>query len=308
MLGTPDAWTSQYGTAKFQYDATNQTLWLAKSGKCVGLAANNALALVSCDGTGARKWAYDTGTKRFCEAGPQLGVCIGAVANNSTVADLTRWIVDRPFTAPLDQTSRVTIMPYIGQIAFNGNAYSDGGEVQFYAQALGVVAAENTFTRTGGLSAWARGYSGKDANLRNAFIDNVVAEGNHVWNYNTSPGPAEDPSVYPYFPGGSKTVEPWFFASLTNEQGPPIDPGPSYGFEGAFNRFITFRGNRVDSNGGIVVRGTSANVLVEGSVIRQSDVGVHVNLTTTQGGIVLLHNVEPAGVPPNYNPYSHSEH
>ena len=46
-------------------------------------------------------------------------------------------------------------MPYIGRIAFNGNDYSDGGEVQFYAQALGVVAAENKFTRTGGLSAWA---------------------------------------------------------------------------------------------------------------------------------------------------------
>jgi hypothetical protein len=47
------------------------------------------------------------------------------------------------------------------------------------------VAAENKFERTGGLSAWARGYSGVDANLRNSFIDNTVLEGNHVWNYNT---------------------------------------------------------------------------------------------------------------------------
>ena len=304
MLGTPDAWTSQYGTAKFRYNAANQTLWLAKSGKCVGLAVNSTLALVSCDGTGARKWVYNTGAKQFCEAGIQPGICIGMAAKSSGAVDLTQWMIDRPFTVPLDNSSRITIMPYIGRIAFNGNDYSDGGEVQFYAQALGVVAAENKFTRTGGLSAWARGYSGKDANLRNSFIDNVVVEGNHVWNYNTSPGPAEDPSVYPYFPGGSKTVEPWFFASLTNEQGPPIDPSPPGEFEGAFNRFITFRGNIVDSNGGIVVRGTSANVLVEGSVIRQSDVGVHVNKTTTQGGIVLRRNVEPAGVPPNYNPYS----
>ena len=70
---------------------------------------------------------------------------------------------------------------YIGQIAFNGNYYSDGGEIQFYAQAFGIVAAENKFERTGGLSAWARGYSGVDANLRNSFIDNEVLEGNHVW-------------------------------------------------------------------------------------------------------------------------------
>jgi hypothetical protein len=51
------------------------------------------------------------------------------------------------------------------------------------------------------------------------------------------------------------------------------------------------------------VRGTSANVLVEGSVIAASDVGVHVNLTTTKGGIVVVNNTEPAGVPNNYNPY-----
>ena len=88
-----------------------------------------------------------------------------------------------------------------------GNYYSDGGEIQFYAQAFGVVAAENVFERTGGLSAWARGYSGVDANLRNSFIDNNVLEGNHVWNYNTDQ-PAL-PGGFPYFPGGSKTVEPW---------------------------------------------------------------------------------------------------
>ena len=31
------------------------------------------------------------------------------------------------------------------------NDYADGGEVQFYATALGIVATENRFTRTGGL-------------------------------------------------------------------------------------------------------------------------------------------------------------
>ena len=60
---------------------------------------------------------------------------------------------------------------------------------------------------------------------------------------------------------------------------------------------------QVRSNGGVVVRGTSANVLVEGSVIEQSAVGVHVNESTTKGGIVLVNNTEPAGVPANFNPY-----
>ena len=101
------------------------------------------------------------------------------------------------------------------------------------------------------MSAWARGLP-VNPNLRNSFLDNEVTEGNHVWNYDTRPSPADDPSKYPYFPGGSKQTEPWFFASKTNEQGPPMDPGPGCGFDGAFNRFIAFRGNVVRSNGGIV--------------------------------------------------------
>ena len=51
------------------------------------------------------------------------------------------------------------------------------------------------------------------------------------------------------------------------------------------------------------VRGTSANVLVEGTLVEQSDVAIHVNYTTTRGGIVLLNNKGPPGVPDNYNPY-----
>ena len=35
-----------------------------------------------------------------------------------------------------------------------GNRFFDGGAVQFWTQALGVVAAENTFTRTAGLQSW----------------------------------------------------------------------------------------------------------------------------------------------------------
>ena len=115
---------------------------------------------------------------------------------------------------------------------------------------------------------------------------------------------ADDPAYEAYFPGGSKTIEPWWFGSLTNDQGPPVEAAPRDVFTDAFNRLIVFRGNVVDSNGGIVVRGTSANVLVEANRIEQSDVGVHVNYTTTKGGVVVRNNTEPADVPPNFNPYS----
>ena len=68
----------------------------------------------------------------------------GTKESNYTVG----WTVDRAFTVPLDASSKVTILPFTGQIAFNNNDYSDGGEVQFYSTALGVQAMENTFART----------------------------------------------------------------------------------------------------------------------------------------------------------------
>ena len=218
--------------------------------------------------------------------------------------------IDRPFTYPLDDTSHITILPFTGQIAFNANDYSDGGEVQFYSTALGVQAVGNRFSRTGGLTLWARigatcgtRVCGWGANFRNSLIDNEAVEGNHVWNYNTKPTSATDPAMADYFPGGSKTIEPWFFGSLTNDQGEPVDPSPPVDADLALNRFIVLRGNKVHSNGGIVVRGTSANVLVEGSMIEHSHVGIYVNKSTTKGGIVLVNNKEPKGVPENYNPY-----
>merc|ERR1719174_1063257 len=113
--------------------------------------------------------------------------------------DLSTFVIDRPFSVALAASSLVTIVPFVGHIAFNGNYYSDGGEVQFYAQAFHCVAAENRFERTGGLTSWARGLGALDANLHVSFVDNDVLEGNHVWNYATKPDSADDPSKYPYF-------------------------------------------------------------------------------------------------------------
>jgi len=306
------AWSRQ--TDVFNFEPATGNIKLTLSGKCVGVIEGSISAmLVDCEFTGAsvtwKSTQLPNGNKQFKlvthrKLDEGHDVCL-SVASPS-VGNLTVFKIDRPFTNDLTASSEVTIMPFIGHIAFNGNNYSDGGEVQFYSQALNVVAAENTFERTGGLTAWARGYAGVDANLCNSFIDNHVVEGNHVWNYNTQPNPVDDPSTFPYFPGGSKTIEPWFFGSFTNEQGMPIDPNKPSDFTGAFNRFIVFRGNKIDSNGGIVIKGTSANVLVEANIIEQSDVAVHVNETTTQGGVVVLNNAVPPNVKPNYNPYANN--
>ncbi len=64
------------------------------------------------------------------------------------------------------------------------------------------------------------------------------------------------------------------------------------------------RDNVIQNNGGILVGGTSANVIVQGNTIQNSDVGIFVTYTSTQGGIMLLDNVEPPGILPNFNPYA----
>jgi len=120
------------------------------------------------------------------------------------------------------------------------------------------------------------------ASFRNSCVENEVSEGNHVWNDIAGPNRTSDAQFFPYYAGGSKTIEPWFFGSLTNDQGAPDDPGPVFGADLALNRFIVFRGNVIRSHGGIVVRGSSANVLVEGNKIEHSRVGIHVNYTTTK--------------------------
>ena len=45
----------------------------------------------------------------------------------------THFSFDRPFPSPLDGTSLVSIMPFVGHMAFNGNDYSDGEPPQSVA-------------------------------------------------------------------------------------------------------------------------------------------------------------------------------
>ena len=195
--------------------------------------------------------------------GTNTGQCRRVIQSGSNETNYTEgWTINKPFSLPLDDTSKIAIMPYQGKIAFNRNQYQDGGAVQFYSTATNCQAHENVFERTGGLMAWGRMGSYAPPhymwgpNFRNVFYDNIVKEGNHVYNYDTTNDPAS------YHAGGSKTIEPWSFGSMSNDQGPPWEPVPanpayrincslSIGncFKGALNRFIVFRNNKVNSNG-----------------------------------------------------------
>jgi hypothetical protein len=50
---------------------------------------------------------------------------------STTFAGPTSFVVSKPFRAPLTAGTNVTIMPFVGHIVFNGNYYSDGGEVRW---------------------------------------------------------------------------------------------------------------------------------------------------------------------------------
>ena len=75
------------------------------------------------------------------------------------------------------------------------------------------------------------------------------------------------------------------------------------------NRFIVFRGNRVRSNGGVVVRGTSANVLVEANTIELSDLRCRCvckpHYHTGRCAVCVVNNSTepPTMAGKNYNPY-----
>ena len=48
----------------------------------------------------------------------------------------THFSFDRPFPSPLDGTSLVSIMPFVGHMAFNANDYSDGTVIRIIVVAI----------------------------------------------------------------------------------------------------------------------------------------------------------------------------
>ena len=66
-------------------------------------------------------------------------------------------------------------------------------------------------------------------------------------------------------------------------------------FQGALNHLVVVRGNEIRNNGGIAVRGYCDNIMVVDNVIRDSDVGVHVNTTAGMGHVLVVGNQVPNG-------------
>ena len=223
--------------------------------------------------------------------GTATGQCrriVSCADSNKTAGSSKRhFVLEAPFPTAPDNTSLLTIVGYLGRALFIGNHWADGGSVQLFAQAFDVIVAECKFERMGGLIAWGRSeltspqyMHGWDPNIHVQFLDNMFIEGQHLWVYNGC-----DNGCEVYRPGGANTIEPYSIGALSNEQ--PKSNGDT--FTGALNRFLVFTNNSIDSNGGILLGGTSASMLVDRNTVRESDFGILVNASVHEG-IVLGKN------------------
>ena len=133
---------------------------------------------------------------------------------------------------------------------------------------------------------------------RVGVVDNTVAEGNHLWNWN---------GTYPY--PHPKTVEPYLIGVLGSDQDPqpcepyphgakgPCTPSAPAAWQGPINQLVAIQRNRLLNNAGIVVRGHTANVLVEANLIQNSSVTrVHVNATHASHVLVARNGEVVEGV------------
>ena len=125
-----------------------------------------------------------------------------------------------------------------------------------------------------------------------------MAEGNHLWNWN---------GTYPY--PHPKTVEPYLIGVLGSDQDPqpcepyphgakgPCTPSAPAAWQGPINQLVAIQRNRLLNNAGIVVRGHTANVLVEANLIQNSSVTrVHVNATHASHVLVARNGEVVEGV------------
>lgn len=168
------------------------------------------------------------------------------------------WQVDRPWTVPPDQTSRLSIAPFRGRSLFVRNHFEDGGAFQLYGAAHDTIVAENRGTRMDGFLVWGlnpHGW-GQQPSWGCQFLDNEILEGNGYGPRSASFGivSGDDPKVY----------------------------------DGPLVRQAIFRRNVLHNNARISVGGVTEDVLVEHCTVRHGETGIQVKPTAR--GVLLREN------------------
>jgi len=168
--------------------------------------------------------------------------------------------LDRRFDIDPDSTSVLTVTSFQRNYLMIGNGFSDAGiAIQFYGSAVGHVVAENVSVRTGGFLNRGLQYHAYQPSWYTQFIDNQIREGDL---------------------GREALIATW------GSQKPP-NTAP-------LSMATVIRGNRLEGNAHIEVRGTSKSahgvqdVVIEHNTISHAATGIIVDEGST--GVLLRNN------------------
>ena len=202
----------------------------------------------------------------------------------------TAFTLDRPWDVPPAADSIIGVNHQLAHLLIIGNTMSDLGiAFQFYGTAMECVVAENRCARSGGFFSHAARYPGGSKFEKDTqpqffvqYLDNEIVEGNTPYSIRGYDyGMGQSVLGVQGFPGGAGKLE-WRW---------PMALG------------FVIRGNKLDSNAKIVVRGAGGiekpaaeaakaplvqDVIIERNTVSYADVGV--DLGPRCGGVVVRKN------------------
>ena len=166
--------------------------------------------------------------------------------------------VDRPWAVPPDEQSHVSISMFQGRYLVVDNQFFDCGAVQFYGTSIDCVLAGNSGARMAGFAGLGLDYHGLQPSWYCLFLNNRLTEGNYYhWN---------------------EAVE----ATLQIRG----NPGPR--FAGPINCGAVVRGNRLENNSHLDVRGAVRDAVVEDNAVESADLGIFVSQSCR--GVLVRNN------------------
>ena len=173
-----------------------------------------------------------------------------------------RLVMDRPFDVPVDSTSQFYAANAMMRHILFANDWSDTGiAAQFYGGALDCVMAGNRSARSGGFRVW-----GNETAWYVQLLGNQITEGYGTAGPETHAGMSALHVVGPY---------------LTRN---------GIRFTGTTARGIVLRGNQLDNNASITLRGAVYDVLVERNTLQHAAQGIVGDLWQRQNGVLLRGN------------------
>lgn len=156
-----------------------------------------------------------------------------------------------------DNTSVASITRAQQNYLLIGNDFSDASiAIQFYGISIGHIAAESTSARAGGFHLMGKEYFGVQPSWYCQFLDNTITEGNGM----TGPWNNVPPVESHISAWGRETLRGKVIVEMTWPMA----------------RCAVIRGNRLQNNAHLELRGTLSDAVVENNTVENADLGLRV--------------------------------